>query len=229
MCDYVVTMKRRVFERGMLLFASIIGLTLCLNHAAAESDDRFIAGQHYEVLEVPVGTVDPESPVAVEEVFSYLCIHCYSFDPAVEAWKSSQNSEVSFSRVPAVFNQAWALMAQVFYAAEGLGVGKRLHEKLFKAVHVDRLNFADEDVLEDFIVRNTDLDAESFRGVFESFSVSTKVRQADAKTRAYEVTGVPTMVVNGKYRIDGKMAGGNKEMLEVVDFLVAKERQRLLN
>tara|TARA_B100000575_G_scaffold267017_1_gene244761 strand:- start:175 stop:609 length:435 start_codon:yes stop_codon:yes gene_type:complete len=140
-----------------------------------------------------------------------------------------QNSEVSFSRVPAVFNRAWALMAQVFYAAEGLGVGNGLHEKLFKAVHVDRLNFADEDVLEDFIVRNTDLDAESFRGVFESFSVSTKVRQADAKTRAYEVTGVPTMVVNGKYRIDGKMAGGNKEMLEVVDFLVAKERELLLN
>mgnify|MGYP001997828569 FL=1 len=229
MGDYVIMMKRRLFDRGIMLFASIIGLTLCLNYAVAESDDQFIAGQHYEVLEVSVGTIDPEAPVAVEEVFSYLCIHCYSFDPAVEAWKSSQNSEVSFSRVPAVFNQAWALMAQVFYAAEGLGVGKGLHEKLFKAVHVDRLNFADEDVLEDFIVRNTDLDVESFRGVFESFSVGTKVRQADAKTRAYEVTGVPTMVVNGKYRIDGKMAGGNKEMLEVVDFLVAKERKLLLN
>ena len=229
MGDYVIMMKRRLFDRGIMLFASIIGLTLCLNYAVAESDDQFIAGQHYEVLEVSVGTIDPEAPVAVEEVFSYLCIHCYSFDPAVEAWKSSQNSEVSFSRVPAVFNQAWALMAQVFYAAEGLGVGKGLHEKLFKAVHVDRLNFADEDVLEDFIVRNTDLDVESFRGVFESFSVGTKVRQADAKTRAYEVTGVPTIVVNGKYRIDGKMAGGNKEMLEVVDFLVAKERKLLLN
>ena len=225
----MVMMKRRVFDRGIVLFASIIGLTLCLNQAAAESGDQFIAGRHYEVLEVPVGTIDPDSTVAVEEVFSYLCIHCYSFDPALEAWKSSQNSEISFSRVPAVFNQAWALMAKVFYTAEGLGVGEELHEKLFKAVHVDRLNFADEDVLEDFIVRNTELDAESFRGVFESFSVSTKVRQADAKTRAYEVTGVPTMVVNGKYRIDGKMAGGNKEMLEVVDFLVGKEQQLLLN
>ena len=225
----MVMMKRRVFDRGIVLLASIIGLTLCLNQAAAESGDQFIAGRHYEVLEVPVGTIDPDSTVAVEEVFSYLCIHCYSFDPAVEAWKSSQNSEISFSRVPAVFNQAWALMAKVFYTAEGLGVGEELHEKLFKAVHVDRLNFADEDVLEDFIVRNTELDAESFRGVFESFSVSTKVRQADAKTRAYEVTGVPTMVVNGKYRIDGKMAGGNKEMLEVVDFLVGKEQQLLLN
>ena len=225
----MTTMNLGVFDRGIVVFVAIIALTLCLNQVAAKNDDEFIAGQHYEVLEVSVGSIAPDSPIAVEEVFSYLCIHCYSFDPSVEAWQSSQNSEVSFSRVPAVFNRAWALMAQVFYTAEGLGVGEELHEKLFKAVHVDRLNFADEDVLEDFIVRNTDLDSESFRGVFESFSVSTKVRQADAKTRAYQVTGVPTMVVNGKYRIDGKMAGGNKEMLEVVDFLVAKEQELLLN
>ena len=225
----MATMNLCLFDRGIVVFVAIIALTLCLNQVAAENDDEFIAGQHYEVLEVSVGSIAPDSPIAVEEVFSYLCIHCYSFDPSVEAWQSSQNSEVSFSRVPAVFNRAWALMAQVFYTAEGLGVGEELHEKLFKAVHVDRLNFADEDVLEDFIVRNTDLDSESFRGVFESFSVSTKVRQADAKTRAYQVTGVPTMVVNGKYRIDGKMAGGNKEMLEVVDFLVAKEQELLLN
>ena len=222
-------MNLGLFDLKFLAFASILGLTLGLNQAAAEGGDEFIAGQHYEVLEVPVGSISSDLPVEVEEVFSYLCIHCYSFDPSVEAWQSLQNAGVSFSRVPAVFNQAWALMAQVFYAAEGLAVGEELHEKLFKAVHVDRLNFADKDVLEDFIVRNTDLDAETFRGVFESFSVSTKVRQADAKTRAYQVTGVPTMVVNGKYRIDGKMAGGNKEMLEVVDFLVAKEKELLLN
>ena len=75
-----------------MFLASIIGLTLSLNQAAAESEDQFIAGQHYVVLEVPVGTIGPDSPVSVEEVFSYLCIHCYSFDPAVEAWKSLQLS-----------------------------------------------------------------------------------------------------------------------------------------
>ena len=102
----MLTMTLSVFDRRIVFFAIIIGLNLSLPQAAAESEDQFIAGQHYEVLEVPVGTIGPDSSVAVEEVFSYLCIHCYSFDPAVEAWKSSQNSEIIFSRVPAVFNRA---------------------------------------------------------------------------------------------------------------------------
>ena len=49
--------------------------------------------------------------------------------------------------------------------------------------------------------------------------------QGDAKTRAYGVTGVPTMIVDGKYRVDARMAGSNEQMLEVVDFLVERERR----
>ena len=40
----------------------------------------------------------------------------------------------------------------------------------------------------------------------------------------YGVTGVPMLVVNGKYRTSASMAGGNANMFKVVDFLVAKER-----
>ena len=79
------TMNLCVFDRVIVFFALIIGSTLCLNQAEAEGGDQFIAGRHYEVLEVPFGTMDRDSSVAVEEVFSYLCIHCYSFDPPVEA------------------------------------------------------------------------------------------------------------------------------------------------
>ena len=51
------------------------------------------------------------------------------------------------------------------------------------------------------------------------------MRQSKAKTRAFQVTGVPTMIVNGKYLVDGTMAGGNVAMLQVVDFLIDLERQ----
>jgi thiol:disulfide interchange protein DsbA len=43
----------------------------------------------------------------------------------------------------------------------------------------------------------------------------------------YELTGVPSLVVNGKYRVDGRMAGNNTRMLQVVDQLVERERQAL--
>ena len=68
---------------------------------------------------------------------------------------------------------------------------------------------------------------EEFGKAYSAFSVKSKVSQASAKGRAYGITGVPTMVVNGKYRVDGKMAGSNEEMLRVVDFLVAKEKAAL--
>ena len=33
---------------------------------------------------------------------------------------------------------------------------------------------------------------------------------------------MPTLIVDGRYRVDGRMAGSNSEMLEVVDHLIAQ-------
>ena len=43
----------------------------------------------------------------------------------------------------------------------------------------------------------------------------SRVQQADAHGRAYGVTGVPTLVVDGRYKIDGRMAGNNANMLAI--------------
>ena len=51
----------------------------------------------------------------------------------------------------------------------------------------------------------------------------TECLQARAKGRAYGITGVPVMIVNGKYRVGGRMAGSNEAMLDVVHFLVRRE------
>jgi thiol:disulfide interchange protein DsbA len=40
----------------------------------------------------------------------------------------------------------------------------------------------------------------------------------------YRVEGVPSMIVDGTYRVDGKLAGSNERMMEVVDFLIEKVR-----
>ena len=68
---------------------------------------------------------------------------------------------------------------------------------------------------------------DDFETAYGSFSVRSRVEQAKAKVRAYRVTGTPSMIVNGKYRVDGRMAGSNTRMLEVVDFLVQREQAAL--
>ena len=50
-------------------------------------------------------------------------------------------------------------------------------------------------------------------------------QQAEARGRAYRSSGVPALIVNGKYRIEGSMAGGNTEMIRVANFLIEKERK----
>ena len=64
---------------------------------------------------------------------------------------------------------------------------------------------------------------EDFLSVYKSFAVQSRVQQAQARVAAYRVTGIPTMIVSGKYRIDGRMAGSNNDMLKVVDHLVKAE------
>lgn len=205
----------------------IIFLAACLTSPWALAEGQFVEGTHYERLDVPVqtGLEDTQPPqVEVIEVFSYMCIHCYSFDPVLERWESDgKPASASFSRLPAVFSSDWALMAQAFYTAEILGVSEQMHVPLFEAVHVKPVNLRDEAKMAELFVNEAGVTTEAFTKAFNSFFVRSRVMQAQAKSRAYGITGVPTLIVNGKYRVNGKMAGSSEGMLDVVNFLVQKE------
>ena len=215
------------FNDALLLALTIAGLWSVSANAAENPEaqaEPYIAGQHYAVIDIPVATATQDSgSVEVVEVFSYMCIHCYTFDPLLSDWHKAQSDQVSFQRLPAVFSPAWQLLAQAYYTAESLGVIEEMHEPLFKAVHVDRLDLRDEDLMAGLFQRHAGIEADTFKKVFQAFSVRSRVMQSRAKSGSYGITGVPTMIVNGKYRIDGQSAGGTNEMLQVVDYLVAKE------
>jgi len=210
--------------RLLLVAAVVWGSVVAAAEGAGAQSSSYIEGQHYSVIDVPVATgLQGSNAVEVVEVFSYMCIHCYTFDPFLEAWHEAQDQQVSFQRLPAVFSPAWQILAQAYYTAESLGVVEQMHEPLFKAVHVDRLDLRDEDLMAGLFKRHADVDEDTFKKVYKAFSVRSRVMQSRAKSQSYGITGVPTMIVNGKYRVDGQSAGGNAEMLRVVDFLVAKE------
>lgn len=207
-------------------------LALAAVHAegvkASETPAAFVEGTHYERINVPVETgLENESPAQVEvvEVFSYMCIHCYSFDPLLQSWEKNMPEQAVFSRVPAVFSDDWALMARAFYTAEILGISEQMHEPLFSAIHVKPMNLRDQNQMASLFNVSGKVSEEEFTKAYNSFFVRSRVMQAQAKSRAYGITGVPTMIVNGKYRVDGRMAGSNQGMLDVVNFLVEQERR----
>lgn len=204
--------------------ALLLSLTFCMWGAQAQV---FEAGEHYEVLPIPVKPV-VEGKVEVVEVFSYGCIHCFSFDPLIEGWLGAIPDDVRFERLPAIFSQDWALLAQLYYTAEVLDVLGKVHTPIFNGIHVDRLDLRDPNVAAELFEREAGISKDQFLEVSNSFSVRSRSQQAMGRTRAYRITGVPTMVVAGKYRVDGRMAGSNGKMLEIVDFLVEKERNAQL-
>lgn len=197
-------------------------LLLLLVTVSARAAD-FQEGVHYQRLPVPVETKDANR-VEVVELFSYACIHCKTFDPTLEAWRGEQTDDVLFRRVPAIFNQTWKLLAQAFYAAEVLGIGEKVHQPMFRALHDQGVNLGNPSLLAALFQEVAGVVPSEFTQVFNSFSVRSRVQQAEAHGRAYRVTGVPTLIVDGIYRIDGKMAGNNTKMLEIVDFLIAERR-----
>ena len=213
------------------LLKKLLLTAVLLPAGPAMAGEAFIAGTHYAVIDVPVATgLEETAPAQVEvvEVFSYMCIHCYSFDPVLERWESDgKPAAASFSRLPAVFSSDWALMAQAFYTAEVLGVSEQMHMPLFEAVHVKPVNLRNETKMAELFVDASDVTADAFTKAFNSFFVRSRVMQAQAKSKAYGITGVPTLIVNGKYRVTGTMAGSTEAMLDVVNFLVQQESASL--
>ncbi|MDP7577393.1 MAG: hypothetical protein QGH99_10545, partial [Pseudomonadales bacterium] len=66
---------------------------------------------------------------------------------------------------------------------------------------------------------------EDFAKAYNSFGVRAGVQQADSRGKAYRSGGVPAIIINGKYRIEGGMAGSNSNILRVADYLIEKERK----
>ena len=187
--------------------------------APAESEEAYIEGDHYELIPIPVES-DQKNVVEVVEIFSYGCVHCYNFDPYVEIWNQEKGSEVKFERLPAVFTLEFA---KAYYTAEILDVVDEVHTPIFNAVHIERKDLRRKDELAQIFNRHGGVPEDDFLSVYDSFGVQSRVQQAQARVAAYRVTGIPTMIVSGKYRIDGRMAGSNNDMLKVVDHLVGLE------
>ena len=209
----------RIAQASLTLVALLLGTLSATSAAAAPA---FVAGKHYQVLSAPVETRN-RAKIEVVEVFSYGCPHCFHFEPAVTAWRARQAADVDFLHVPAVFNAQFRTLGQAYYTAQVLKVLDRSHTPMFKALHEQNrplwLNSELARFYAGFGVKEDD-----FTRAFNSFGVRAGIQRSEMLTRAYQINGVPAMVVNGKYVVDGRMAGSNEAMLQVVDFLVARER-----
>ena len=157
------------------------------------------------------------------EVFWYGCPHCYDFEPHVKKWLQTKAEDVEFVRMPGIFNKNWVGHARAYYTAEKLGVLDKIHTPLFEALHKERRRIFSESELKDFFVSHG-VDGDEFTRVYNSSEIETKFKRAFLMGQRYKITGVPAVIVNGKYMTSASQAGSFENILKTVDSLVAKER-----
>jgi thiol:disulfide interchange protein DsbA len=204
-----------------MIKAILILLASLLPFAAIATPLAYVEGVHYKPTAQRIATSD-DNVIEVIELFSYSCPHCFNLDPQVQKWEKTLPENVSFSHVPAIFRDSWLQLARVFYAAEVTGDIATLHPAIFNAIHVEKRRLENEQQLLDFVAEQG-IDAEMFAKTMSSFSVKGKVKKALLLSQSSGITGVPSMIVNGKYIVDAPMAGGMVELLKVVDFLIEQE------
>jgi len=186
-----------------------------------KAQGEYKLGVDYFEIETPYPT-DNESQVVVYEFFGYTCPHCFHFEPFINKWSINKPDYVTLKRVPLNFQPAWEIYQQSFLTAETMGIIDKTHNQLFKAIHEDHKKFRTIDDLATWYEKETGTEKQAFLSTAESFILDSAQRKADNMGFKMQVTGTPSLVVNGKYKVSNKIRDKNRS-IKVLTFLVEKE------
>ncbi|MBK3442756.1 MULTISPECIES: thiol:disulfide interchange protein DsbA [Pseudomonas] len=207
---------RNLILSAALVTASLFGMT------AQAADVPLEAGKTYAELTNPVPVAVP-GKIEVVELFWYGCPHCYAFEPTINPWAEKLPKDVNFRRIPAMFGGPWDAHGQLFLTLEAMGVEHKVHNAVFEAIQKQGKRLTKPDEMADFVATQG-VDKDKFLATFNSFAIQGQIKQAKELAQKYGVQGVPTLIVNGKYRFDLGSTGGPEATLNVADQLIAKER-----
>jgi thiol:disulfide interchange protein DsbA len=206
--------------------------------ASTASATAWVAGKHFSVLPQAQRTNVAPGKVEVMEVFSYGCPACNQFRSTMKKLKASLPPNAQLVFLPASWNapENWPTFQRAYLTAQSLGVAEKAHDAMFEAIWTTgELGVSDptthrlkaklpsiEDIAR-LYQRVAGVKPADFVNASKSFGVDLKMRQADGQIVAMQVSGTPTLVVNGKYRVNNENLAKDDDIIELVKFLVAKE------
>ncbi|MEI7614503.1 MAG: thiol:disulfide interchange protein DsbA/DsbL [Betaproteobacteria bacterium] len=205
---------KNVFFR---LLAALL-LTLALPVQA-----QLVVGRDYVVID-PVQLTDNPAKIEVIEFFSYACPHCSELNPQIKPWAAKLPADVVFKRVPVGFNSPhYQNMARLYYALEAIGELARLDAPLFSALHEKGLKLIDDKSIAEWVV-SQGVDAKKFSDAYSAFGVISKAKRADQMAQGSKISGVPALVVDGRYLMVGKEIKSHAELLALTSKVIDKRR-----
>lgn len=236
------SINRRRFTQSMALAGiSSLGATALLgcekktaapqaaqpSNAATPAVGELVAGIDYKVLPNPVPTTNPEGTVSMLEFFGYWCPHCSNLAPEIEAWHKQAPKNIAFEMVPVNFGapQHDALQ-RLFYALRDIKKLDAMHLKVFDAVHKQKAPMGTREAIFAWAKEQPELKDSGFEQAYDSFSVEQSVNRAQQLINAYQLDGVPSFGVDGKYYVDGTLAKSLTRAIYIAEKLAVEAAQK---
>ncbi len=190
---------------------------------------RWKAGVNYDPIVPSQPTAAGPGKVEVVEVFWLGCPHCYALEPYIQKWLKSKPDYITFVRIPVMWGPVHQAHARLYYTLQAVGRSD-LFSKAFDTIqqeHNPLVANTDEDTLKlqlAFATANG-IKADDFTKTYRSMAVDVNLQRAQQLTERYNVTGVPLVVVDGKYSTDVGKAGSQDALFALVDDLAAAEHR----
>ncbi|GAA5174988.1 thiol:disulfide interchange protein DsbA [Niveibacterium umoris] len=211
-------MNRRDLIKQLASFAALAAVT-----SPALAQKALQVGKDFRAIN-PAQPTESGDRVEVIEFFSFGCPHCHELEPSVAGWVKRLPKDVLFRRIPITFNRdAWAVLAKMYLTYEVMGETEKMVPLTFSAVHNDHVPLEDEAARNAWL-QKSGINVAKFNENFRSFSVGSKLQRATQVAAAYQIQGVPTMVVDGKFMTAPSMTNSLDGTLVVVDQLIARAR-----
>ena len=212
-----------VWSKGLI--RALLGvLLICASGVHAQALNRPIqAGREYVRLD-PSHPVASGSRIEVLEFFYYGCPICYELQPHLSRWLHQAPPYVMLRRVPVLSIENWEPFARLFHTLNLLGEVNRLHWPVYDNFHFDGIKLNDEKTMLDWVSRNG-IDRQKFLTAYNSEEVLKLLAQSRTLLKQYQITGVPSIVIDGKYLTSARLAGGTRQLAQVIDDLVKLARK----
>jgi protein dithiol oxidoreductase (disulfide-forming) len=211
-------MHRRDFSRSLIAAGATAAAGLSFTPAMAQRV-AFQEGKDFVRLAKPAMTESPAGQVEVVEFFAYSCIHCFNFEPVFEAWLQKKPSHVTVRRMPVAFNQNFVPMQRLYFTLESMGLVDKLHVKVFKAIHEERLPLTTAPAILAWVEKQG-VNRDQFSAIFNGAAAKLS-EKAIGLQDAYQVEGTPALGIAGRFYVGGQ---GPRTLL-VADTLIAEARK----
>lgn len=179
---------------------------------------QFKAGEDYQILDLP----KTQTP-SITEFFSFYCPHCYRSQELMGNLKKQLPSNVPFNKNHVSFmggNMGKGL-SKAYASAVMLSFEEKAVPAIFKRIHDQQKPPRNESEIRQIFI-DEGMDADKFDGTYNSFAVNAMANRFDAEFQKSGLTGVPAVIVNGRYHVTPKTIKTPEDYYRLVNFLLTQ-------